>query len=380
MTQIWPFIPRDELIEALEWRTDIIQAKSAEQRIAIREAPRRVFNMDHHLTEYEYTSAKAMMREAETFYVPDWAQSTAVGPVSPGSSVLIAGDFTDVQFGDVAVLWESLRNFEQVDITLDSNGATLATVVNVYASARLIPLWLAHCPEGLLASRSAGGIVQSSVAMNVYENTDLALSTYTQYRSLDVVPSCPIVAGGSFEESLQWPLSAFDNDQSIPEYIRQRTYPNLIFNMRWHLTTRAETYVLRQWLHSRRGRQKAFWLSSWGNDYEPAASILASTTLKIYALDGTTGLGFTGAFDIEIVSTAGVSYYRRVSVAQLSTPIGGRPVIDLTINSTLTLTLANIKRISILRCARFEADRIELLHQAAVGTIVAVPCIEIVEP
>lgn len=379
MTQIWPFKPRDELIEALEWRTDIFQAKAGEQRIALREAPRRVFNMDHHLTEYEYSSARAMMREAEVFYVPDWAQSTRVGAVSAGSAVNIPDDISYVDMGDTAILWESVSNFEHVSVTIDSNGTTLAEVVNNYTDARFIPVWLAHCPDGLSVTRSAGAIIQSSVSMAVYENTDLAYSAYSQYRGIDVIPSCPVVGDGSFNESLSWALSAFDNSQSIPSYLRRRNYPDVVFQMRWDETSSQDIYSLRQWLHSRRGRQKAFWLSSRGKDFEPADDI-SGTTVTIYALDGITGLGRSIFFDIDITSTSGVSYYRRVSLAVPGTPISGRSTIDMTIDSSLTIALGDIKRISVMRCARFDSDRIELLHRAAVGTAVQVPCVEIPEP
>lgn len=379
MTQIWPFKPRDELIEALEWRTDVFQAKASEQRIALREAPRRVFTMDHKLAEYEYSAAMAMMREAQVFYVPDWAQSTRVGNISSGSSVNITNDLSYVDMGDTAVLWESLSKFEQVTITIDSNGTTLSDVVNDYSDARLIPLWLAHCPDGLSATRAAGANIDVSVSMAVYENTDLSLSTYSQYRSLDVIPSCPVVAGGSFDESLSWGLTAFDNAQSIPTYIRQRNYADVVFQMRWHELTPAGIYGLRQWLHSRRGRQKAFWLSSRGHDFEPADDI-SGTTVTIFALDGISGLGRSVFFDIDITTYDDVSYYRRVSLAVPGTPVGGRSTIDMTIDSMITLSLGSIKRISVLHCARFESDRIELLHRASIGTVVQVPCVEIPEP
>ena len=378
MSQVWPFPQRSELIESLEWLTDVFRAKSAEQRIALRTAPRRVFNLSHLLSDYEYSAARAMLREATTFYCPDWGQSVNVGAVAAGSSVVLGDiDYTDID--SAAMLWESPALFEQVAITITSNGAVATTVVNTYTNARLIPLWLAYAPEGLSTSRSPGQINECSIAFQVYENTDLGLSTYAQYRSHDILPTCPIIGPGSFDESVVWPVSSFDNDSGNPYYLRNRDIPDESFQMRWHEFTRQGIYELRQWLHSRRGRQKVFWMSSRGKDFEPAISI-AGTTVTIYALDGILGLGRVDPFDIDITDTSGASVYRRVSVASTGTPIGGRATINMTIDTTLTLALANIQRISLLRCVRFNADRIELQHAAAGGVAVQVPVIEVSEP
>ena len=120
-------------------------------------------------------------------------------------------------------------------------------------------------------------------------------------------------------------------------------------------------------------------MSSRGKDYEPAISI-AGTTVTIYALDGILGLGRVDPFDIDITDTDGTSIYRRVNSASTGTPIGGRATVDMIIDTTATVLLANIQRISLLRCVRFNADRIELQHAAAGGVAVQVPVIEVSEP
>ena len=378
--KIWPFPPRDGMIESLEWMTDVLRAKSAEQRIAMRIAPRRSFIMEHVRYDYDYSAARTLVRDAmggTGFLVPDWGQSTRIGAVASGASVAVSADLSSVDMGDTALLWESVSKYEQVGITIDSSGVTLDTVANTYTDARLLPLWAAHMPDGLGAQRVGARINQLSVAFQVYENTDLGASTYAQYRGHDIVPSCPVLGDGTLDDSLSWPLSAFDNMTGIPDYLRQRSIPDMQFTMRWHETTRADIYALRQWIHSRRGKQKAFWLSSRGNDFEPAASI-SGTTVKVFAVDGL--IDRAVPFDIDVTGTNGTSYYRRVTLLSAGTPVGGRSTINMTIDSALSVALANIKRISEFRCARFDADRIELQHMAVAGVSVSVPCIEIPVP
>ena len=85
-------------------------------------------------------------------------------------------------------------------------------------------------------------------------------------------------------------------------------------------------------------------------------------------------------FDIEIKAKDGTSYYRQVTSWADGTPVGTRPTADLTIDSTVTLALGDLSRISILTCSRFDSDRIEFSHEAGVGVTVAIPCREVPVP
>jgi hypothetical protein len=312
------------------------------------------------------------MREAQGgdgLLVPDWGQSVFLGIVPSSAGIPIPGaEYIDI--GDSGLLWESITNFETVNITTDSNGVTIDSVAGNYTAARLIPLWTGDAPEGVVNSRGGARINQISVAMVLSDNRDLAVTPAVAYRSLDVLDECPVIASGELGEGFGWPVSAF--------YIRQRAIPNQSYSMRWHLFTRAEQFALRGWLHYRRGRQKAFWMSSRGKDLEPAANV-SGVTVRVFAFPGLTGLGRTDPFDIEIKTTA-TSYYRRVSAATAGPTTDGRATINMTIDSSATVSLADIERISFLRCTRLDADRVELLHQAAGGMAVQVPMIEIPTP
>lgn len=378
---VWAFRPREEVIEALEWRTDVFRAKSGETRLALRMEPRRTFNFSHTFTDYELTGALAIIRSAQgnnTLQVPDWGQSQVIASVTAGASVSIPADITYIDIGDDAVLWESSTKFEAITIVLDSNGVVVAdNVVNNYTNARFMPLWDAVTADGLSYQRIGSNINQCSIALTTTENTDLASSAYTQYRDLDVVESCPKIAGG-LDGNMGWPVSVFDNEQSAPYHIRQRDYPDYSFTMSWREFSNAANYELRQWLHSRKGRQKAFWLSSYSKDFQPAGSI-SGTTVNVYESPGFYGVGHSGVFDIEI-RAAGVSYYRRVTATANGADIGSRRTIDFTIDSSVTASLSDIERISVLRCARLSADRVELAHYASGGTVIKVPCVEIPEP
>lgn len=378
MPQIWPFKPQEQFTETLEWRTDVFRAKSAEQRIALRTAPRRTFSFSPILTDIHYSAARSMVRDATSFYVPDWTQRVAVGTVSPGSDVSISPDLTgiDLSNGDRAILWESLDSFEAVNLTIDSaDNVTIDSVVNSYTNPYLMPLVEAKAPNGLNADRIPVGFNRVSIDFEVFDNDDLGATSYSQYRGHDVISDSPVISSGTFAETLLWPVGTLDNEVSTPSHLRSRDIPDLTFQMRWHVTGMANSYTVRQWLHSRRGMQKAFWLSSHGSDLTLAATIGASDT--VITVERPTGMNTLSRtdFDIEVLN-GGTSYYRRVTGVATNTT----DTLDLTIDSSLGVEVANPNRISYLRCARFNADRIEIIHRAKGGMSVAVPCIEIPVP
>ena len=361
--EVWPFKPKSELIESLEWLTDIFQAKAGEQRTAIRINPRRTFNLTHILNDYEYASARALIssEQGNGFLVPDWTASVNVGAVSDPVSV-------PAGFPAKVMLWQSNSLYEAIDVVQDSNGNDIAEPVLTYTNARLVPLHVGYCPEGLSNDRGGARINQVSVAFTLYDTEDIGATSYTQYRGHDVIETCPVIGSGTFTESISWPLSTFDNQTSVPEYLRNRTIPDMSFMMRWHEFTAANILTLKQWIYSRRGRQKVFWLSSRGKDLEPVGSV-SGTTLSVYDRPGLASLS---GYDLDIDGE-----YRQVTNVAAGTPVNGRDTLDLTIAS---LTNSSIQRISFLRCARFNSDRIELLHRAAEGMAVQVPCLEVPVP
>ena len=373
--RIWPFKPRNPLSESLEWSTDVFRAKSSEQRIALRKNPRRVFQMTHFMRDKDANYARSLIRnfqadESGSFLIPDWTQSSDVGAVSPGSGVVISADLTDVFYGEKAILWQSEYLNEAVDVTWDSNGLT-CDVIGTYTNAKIMPAFAGESPDGLEITRTPASVNNVTIGFVLSDDYDIGSSNYSQYRGLDVISDCPIVGSGSFSESLAYQLSTFDTASGDNEYIRYRTYAENSFQMRWHKFTREDIFDLRQWISSRRGRQKAFWISSHAQDYEVAS--ISGTTVTVF----NEIVSRSAEFDIEIVDSGDV-YYRNVESLAAGPTVDGRQTVEMTIDTSVPITTAS--RISNLMCARFNADRIDFNHGGKAGTIVQVPCLEVPIP
>lgn len=375
--QVWPFPPRSEMTETLEWLTDVMRAKGAEQRIALRTAPRRSYAFSHVLDAQQYASAQEMVRDAEDYLVPDWTRIVTVQSVESGSEVAIPFDATCYDFtaGGQAILWKTPGSFEVLDIIAADAGGITAAVADSWASVKLMPLRPAVAPDGMSADRLTRHIAAVRIGFDITENTDQAATAYTQYRGHDVMTDCPKIG---LDESVAWPVESIDNQLGRVVWLRERNTPDASFTMRWRVFGVCATKTLRAWLHSRRGRQKVFWLSSRGRDFIPTVNILsADTEIVVQSLPGLDALA-RDTFDIEIVTTTGTEIRRQVT--SWETGLAGTIVLNISAAIGANITIANVRRISWLRCVRFNADRIELIHRAAAGVEVAVPCIEVPVP
>ncbi|MEM6484972.1 MAG: hypothetical protein AAF662_08315 [Pseudomonadota bacterium] len=361
------------MVESLQWATDIIFTKTSEQRIGLRLQPRRVFNFSHTLSDEVANYSRVLTRNAQGdsgFLVPDWTQTQSVGAISAGSGVVIPVDLSTVDFGTQALIWESESRNEAVTITLGAGNVT-ADVANTYANAQIMPLWPGSSPEGLNMSRLGAGNNNLAMGFILSESSDISASTYPQYRGHDVLTDCPVLGGSTFDETTAFSLSGFDNVVGNNVYLRARDLINQVQQMRWHVFERASIYALRQWLHSRKGRLKAFWLSSRARDLEPVS--FSGTTLTVF----NDVLTRPAPFDVEVVID-GASEYRQVTAAASGATIDSRATVDLTLDSALTGT--EIDRISMFYCVRFDSDRVDLEHAAAAGVVVQVPVREVPVP
>jgi hypothetical protein len=382
---IWPFKPETDFIETLEWKTDVLRARSAEQRIALRDAPRRTYSLEHFFSSKAYSNARILMRQAESFLVPDWTLGNDVENVTLGMGVAIAFPTADLGLavGGKMIVWQSPLQYQEIEIqSFDANGIVAVQVSSVMIKATIYPLVPALCPRGLTIRRMTNDLASGGVEMEITANVDLGASSYPQYRGHDIVPDRPLSNRGSLSESVIWPHDVLDNDLGTPSVVRGRSYPDDKFILSWELDDRASLIVFRKWLHSRKGKQKAFWASSWAEDLDLAVNIGATdTAITIFTPPGVADLGMT-AFDIDITTSAAVHYYVQVTNAAAGSLVGGLPTLSLTLAGALgtALSVAEVDRISFLRCSRFDADRVEIRHLGGDVSNVSIPCIEVPVP
>lgn len=364
MPQVWPFPPLQGLSENLEWNTDIIETASVEQRIALRDLPRRSFQLRHNITELQYAAAQAYLRQDNEFYIPDWGQGFFIGSLSPGSNtspISVPDNHFGFDLNSDVLIWESIDQFERTTIEdIDSNGnIILANVSDDYDMARLYPLLTGRSSE-LSVNRIGSRRAELSITMTSFSGPDLSESYYDTYRGLDVVTDCPVLSSG-LSEMHSWKFVTYDAGFGSPYSVRDRSLLDVSVSMRWITKNMLETYRLRKFLYRCKGRLKAFWMSSRGEDLSLYQSIGPSdTTITVRDYPNLVALGRDASFDIDITLTDESSYYRQVS-SQSEGPFGSR-VLDIGTSLGASVPLSNVKRISLLRCVRFDSDLITIDH------------------
>lgn len=376
--QVWPFCPIVPMLEAQQWSTDVLRAKGSENRIRLRSRPRRTFNFNHVLTTVETRFAQQLLRAnqgADGFYIPDWSQFDQLEPITAGGSAQsLSLDGEEVFYGDGAVVWDSVSRYEYVTGAVDSNGYFVTdALVNSYDSPKIMPAWIGDAPAQASFDSIGANFVTMGLEFVTNSTPDIGESSYSTYRGLAVSPDCPTIVGG-LQSGLSQDLTIFDNQVTDVAYIRQRNLGEFTFNISWIKNTRRDLHLVRKFINSRYGRQKSFWVSSFVPDFTIAANA-SGTTLTVFAESVP-----ISSFFIQAKDRSGNLYNRQVTAVATGTPVNGRATVDLTLDATLTLAVADTARISFLFCCRFAADRIEFAHETGAVTSVRVPCLEVPEP
>lgn len=360
MMEVWPFRPRTPVTERLQWLTDVMQAKSAEQRVALRGQPRVMLEQDYALNHREYEIARNIVRDFDRVYMPLWQDRIGRLAVDASSAGLTFSVPPCSYFSSAkkVLVWRASDDFEVVDFEITSSGGFIDS-----ASAEftwLLPVFEADILDGIDSKRRAGHEIIQGAGLAVYLR-DAAQpdggAIPESYMGLEVLTDCPKIGVGDKTHNLQYQMYEFDNSIGEPQYSRKQTYPKATYAWRWVAHTPAEKCELRRFMSRRKGCQKAFWVSDYVNAMLPVST--AGTALTVE------DRGYLGsAFDIEIKNVSGALQRLRVTATERSS--NGW---ELTLSAPVAVGAEDIKRISKLHCVRLNSDEVVFAHHAGTGVI-----------
>lgn len=374
---VWPFMPQTKHKEMLEWQTDIIPSFNNEQRLALRPAPRQSFSHEFQLDTYQFSRAKAIATQwAHRVYgIPVWSELTRLGPLSAGATeILVDTTVADYRQDDIIIVWESDTNNVAVEI-----GAVLADRVQLklpleksYQNAYVAPLRFARTFDGMQFRRSNHDFIIASATFQVTQNKDLGAAVgYPQYRGKDVLID-PTILVSDLNERISRATDEFDNGSGPIVVDIKNNWVNSAKAITFDVLTRVERWAARKWIHSRRGRQKGFWLPTWNPDLillEDVGPTGAALTVRPigYPL-------YYGVKDIMVQLKNGTRIFARVLSGAVDP--NENEVLALEAAVGTGFTVAEVDFICFMSHVRFNSDRVEIRHDYAGRAVTTIPVVE----
>jgi len=377
---LWSFAPAQAITEVLEWRTDMLQARAGEQRIALRSRPREIVSLQHRCDALRMARAAELARAgfAGEWLVPLWHMAvqpnadlaqgatevlldTGVSDFRAGGLVAIGVDGGDAALAEIAAI-QSDRLILLEPLVLQLPALTVAarriTVVPVRAGVLTSAVEIARRRQG-------DGTVTASFLLR--DAPDLAAPTLPTYLGRPVQTD-PSIVRGPLSASLRCAVEYVDNGFGpvMVEPLRN------VFERSEAITLKAQgptaRHALRRWLWSLRGRQTSFWLPTWGRELQVRTAMTSGSVIMrvvpVAALAAYVGR------PIMLEMPGGLRF--RTITAAIEDGLDHR----LTISSNLGEPVPLGTRVHFLTAVRANADRVEIQH-GAVASEVTLPVVEV---
>lgn len=374
---VWPFIPRAGWSESLSWKTDIIPAFGKEQRLAIRTAPRQSLAFQHHLNPREFSRAKAIATDwaHRVFGVPVWGERTKITSLPSGVVFIpFSTAYADYRNGGLVALWESNESAEAAEIdTVAPNGLNLKRPLpRAFANVFVAPLRLCRAFSGFDFSRRTNASNDLALEFDATDNVALPADPSVTYRGYPVLDYCPLIVA-PLDERISRAIDVFDNEQGRRDVEVTSNWASRRYTVAMRKGSRAAVWSIRQWLHSRRGRQKAFWLPSFNRDAvlaQPTGVNPETLTINQIGVDRF----YHSSLDLLIWLANGTKHY--VQVVGSAVDANGNEALALSTAITSPgIAPADVRQISIMSLVRLDADTVKITYDAAGYATMNVPAI-----
>lgn len=374
---VFPFVPNSDYTETLEWKTDLIKTKAAEQRIAMRNLPRQSLSYDYQLSDTQFSKAKTIMSgwTERSFSVPMWSDYESVGALTAGATnILVDTTTADYIVDGLALIFQDENNFEAVEIqTLNAASIDLkVALVNSYTNAVILPVLLANAINGMAYTRTPDSFISGQANFMSVVTNDLSGTNETQYKGIDIILN-PSVYVSSISERITKEMRTLDSTIGRVIYDPSRSVVDHDQVISFDTLTKEELWSARQWIHSRRGKQKTFYIPTWNNDLNVVTDINAADT-TITVTDIKYHLYYTTK-DIIILKKDGT--YVLLDTYAGSDNGDGTETISISTQVGEDILVSEIDKVSFVTLCRFNSDRIEIKHRVNRGASIVIPIVEV---
>lgn len=378
---VWPFIPQRKLKEVMEWVTEIIRCRSAEQRLCLRDVPRTSIEFDFQFLPQEIEAATVMARQwgADEFLLPFWHELEQVGTIT-ASTVSIPVDTTirRYQAGGYAFIMGDSGRYEVVTIesvTPTTIELVAPGVVLGFVGAVVMPCYPARFKAAFNFNKYAAEYTTGDAEFILTEPYGITpVNPHPAFSGSYVVSDRPLVSGGNRETHTR-EFEGFSNLSGPLFYSKSYTYAVGNSLMSWSFDTQAELYSFMQWMMGVRGKQQSFYLPRWTRDFILDENVLSTDTELLVLTNPILVDSYVGP--ICVVKRDGSQVYLTIASWEYYGPT--RWQINLTGAVGEDINPADVEMITRMPKMRFNSDKIEFSHEGAKVVNVRLPVMEVPE-
>jgi hypothetical protein len=275
-----------DVVESLEWLTDVIKCKRAEYRLSLRPLPRVGYQFRYLMDDEDYGVARELARVVggDPVFVPDWPNATQV-PTIGASTVSLPVDVTIAPAYRVdgsALVFGSNSDYEVVTVeSIGSGTIGISATTAGYTTPWIVPLRMATFTQEFSGDRGPQDYTIASANCLAIDTEDLLAASgglsFPTYLG-DSVVTDPVEIINSAKESNIREVAPVDSKTGPLYQYPVYATPNQSAVLAWTAQNAAAVWAIRVWLHTRRGRWKRFWTSSWNADVTVTKDIAAGDT------------------------------------------------------------------------------------------------------
>lgn len=357
--------------ETLQFKTDVMTAWSgAEQRRALRIAPRRQFEFTAPMAQQErrFVEAALFAWSSMTWAVPIFSDGQRLtSALTPGLLTIPCDTVNrDFRAGGLAILIQDAVTYEVVQISTVTNtalGLTVAVAGSWPVGSRLYPVRTARLASYPQITRENAQYATIQPQFVTVEPCDWPAATgLPQYRGYPVLENSPDdsqQAGASYQRQ----TNLIDNDTGVVEMDDTAKVGFPMWTHAWFMQGRTARAFFRSLMYLLKGRQGEIWVPTYQSDLKLVATVAATASTMDVELTGYSLflVGQINRQDIRIELLNGTVFYRRVTGSTSVDANTERLSIDSTLGQQITAS--QVRRISFMSLCRLNSDNIVIQHE-----------------
>lgn len=288
MADVWPFQPQTQLREQMEWTTEVIRCRSAEQRICLRNTPRTTIKYDFVLFAQEIEAAAILSRQwsSNEFLLPFWQDFEYSGTIASGATIIYVSSTANKRYNVGEYLFIIETNNQQYEIAIinDVNSSYIeieSPITLSFDQAVVMPCYPCYMKAPFQFQKYSAKYFTANAEFILTDDLQVGTNNnYPVFQDSYVLNDRPIVFGKINESHIR-EFEGFKNIAGPIFYSELYTYPVSNTAVSWSFHEKAGLWNFRQWMHYVKGKQGSFYIPRWTRDFVPVVNINSSDNFII---------------------------------------------------------------------------------------------------